>query len=386
MDKNRFQELLQKYRNDQLSPEEWDELRQLSVDPANEHLLGEDYIALLKAPEVHDTWTKEKEDRLLHQLHGRINAAGGNTGRIVLWKRMAAAAAILAVILTGGYFYIHNNSKNSQNILSSPVASLSKEHAVLTLANGQKVSLDTGTNGVIAKQGGITVINMKGCLSYQGPGTSNPGGYNTIETGRGNQYQLILPDGSKVWLNAGSSLQFPVSFTGNQRKVKLSGEGYFDIAQNAEKAFIVEIHNTEIEVLGTEFNVMAYGDEPAAKAVLVHGSILLKSGSQKTLLQPGKEGTINTMGITVHDVDIEQAIAWKNGMLSFVDAPLDVVMRQIERWYDVEISFNGTQPRKRFFGLLDKNVPLSAILEYLEEQGIHATVEGRHVVLSSSHI
>lgn len=384
MDNNRFQELLFKYRHDQLSPEEWEELQHLSADPANEQLLGEDYNARLKAADVHDTWSKPKEDRLLQQLHGRINPEG-EVVKIVLWKRLAVAAAILMAIATGGYFFTHSASP-STGPLSTAVTSGVKEHAVLTLANGQKISLDTSTNGVISQQGGITVINTKGCLSYNAPGNTSETGYNTIETGRGNQYQLILPDGSKVWLNAGSSLQFPVTFTGDQRKVKLSGEGYFDIAPDAQKAFVVAIHNTDIEVLGTEFNVMAYGDEPAAKATLVKGSILLTSGSQKTLLQPGKEGTIKTTGITVKDVDIDQVVAWKSGMISFTDAPLDVVMRQIARWYDVDITFSGTLPTKRFFGLLEKNVPLSVILEYLEEQGIHSSVAGRHIVLSSARL
>lgn len=385
MDNNRFQELLLKYRCDQLSSGEWEELQQLAADPAHEELLGEDYVARLKAADVHDTWSKEKEDRLLQQLHEQMHPEG-KVVKIILWKRLTAAAAILAVIITGGYFYTHRSGSPSPGFLSSAVTSSVKEHAVLTLANGQKISLDTSTNGVITQQGGITVINTKGCLSYNNPGSATGTGYNTIETGRGNQYQLILPDGSKVWLNAGSSLQFPVSFTGDQRKVKLSGEGYFDIAHDAQKAFVVAIHNTEIEVLGTEFNVMAYGDEPAAKATLVKGSIRLTSGSQKTLLQPGREGTIKATGITVNEVDVDQVVAWKNGMISFADAPLDVVMRQIARWYDVDISFSGALPTKRFFGLLEKNVPLSVILEYLEEQGIHSSVAGRHVVLSSARL
>jgi transmembrane sensor len=385
MDNNRFQELLLKYSHDQLSPEEWDELQKLAADPANEQLLGEDYAARLAAADVHHTWSQQKEDKLLAQLHERMNP-GSNAAKIISWKRWVAAAAILAGVVTGSYFYSHIAGSHTPDTLSSAATSPGKEHAVLTLANGQQINLDTSTNGVIAQHGGITVINMKGTLSFNNQGGPAETGYNTIETGKGNQYQLILPDGSKVRLNAASSLQFPVSFTGTQRKVTLSGEGYFDIAPNAEKTFVVAIPHVEIQVLGTEFNVMAYGDEPAAKATLVKGSILLASGSQKTLLQPGKEGTIHTAGITVNDVDVEQAIAWKNGMISFVDAPLDAVMRQIARWYDVEISFRGTAPEKRFFGLLDRNVPLSVILEYLEGQGIQSSVQGRHVVLSSSHL
>jgi transmembrane sensor len=419
MDKNRFQDLLLKYRDSLLSEQELQELKLLSEDPENEGLLADDFASIFRISERHPSWNPEKENELLQKLKEQLqmdisadsnrksigqndlNPAGQYnmhpTGqnefipfgqnilkpfrkKVFSW-RMAAAAAIIIVCMGGWYLLRSKPSIPVNTGLISKDVPPGRNYAMLTLSDGQKIALDSNKNGLIAHERGTAVVNLKGCLSYKSQEQTGEITYNTIETGRGNQYKIILPDGSVVWLNSASSLRFPTSFTGNDRKVILTGEGYFDVAKNAAQSFTVVFGNSDVKVLGTAFNVMAYPDEPSQKTTLINGSILIRKGTQSTLLQPGKEAVITTGRIEVKEADTDQAIAWKNGQISFANAGLEEITRQIERWYDVEILFNGKVPDKRFFGLLDRNVPLSTILQFLQERGIRSAIEGRRVTL-----
>jgi ferric-dicitrate binding protein FerR (iron transport regulator) len=321
------------------------------------------------------------------------------------WFRNMAAAALFIFCIVGAYFYLRPSLKPSpigEIKTSSSDIIPGKDYAVLTLADGSKIVLDSSSNGTIANQGGTKIINLKGRLNYgagydksagqekatgqdKAAGTANTALFNTVETGRGNQYQLLLADGSIVWLNAASSLRFPTSFTGKERKVTLTGEGYFSIVKDTQKPFIVLFNNTEVKVLGTEFNVMAYADEPGGtQTTLIRGSVLINKGQHQAQLVPGKTAVVNDTGIKVKsNQDIDQIIAWKNGQISLSNADLKMVMRQISRWYDVDVKYEGPISQKHFGGLVDRNVNLSAVLDFLEENGVRAKIRGREITITN---
>ncbi|HEX9510307.1 MAG TPA: FecR domain-containing protein [Puia sp.] len=316
------------------------------------------------------------------------------------WLVYAAAAAIFFLFIGGGIIFYWRQSPKPSPIAAKkevyPGITPGKDQAVLTLADGRKILLDSSSKGTIANQGGTEVVNARGRLKYdksdenakstgsaKGDAIANDVVYNTVETGRGNQYQLVLPDGSKVWLNAASSLHYPTSFTGNQRKVVLTGEGYFSIVKNVKKPFIVSFNNTDVKVLGTEFNVMAYSDEPGGtRTTLISGSVSINSGRQQMKLEPGKIAIVDDESIKIKsNEDIEQVIAWKNGQISLNNADLKMVMRQISRWYDVDVRYEGVVARKHFGGLVDRNVNLSAVLDFLAENGVHTKIKGREITV-----
>ena len=304
------------------------------------------------------------------------------------WLYYPAAAAILIAVLIGTYFLADRRS-SVQPIAATttPAIPPGSNKAVLTLANGQQLLLDDAKQGNIASQNGVKIIKLdSGLLAYHDAAAA--GGqtlYNTITTPRGGQYQLVLPDGTHAWLNAASSLRFPISFNGPERKVELTGEGYFAVARDAAHPFIVSFKHTQVEVLGTEFNIMAYDDEPATQTTLVSGSVRLANGAQLTLLQPGKMALVATaqprQPVQVITADVEQVTAWKNGKLSLANADLAAVMRQLSRWYDINVHYAGAVPDKHFFGSINRNVYLASILAFLKNNGIRVTQEGRDITI-----
>ncbi|MFL9484194.1 FecR family protein [Chitinophagaceae bacterium LWZ2-11] len=302
--------------------------------------------------------------------------------------RFSAAAALL-LLITGIFFYYNNHTPapiaETVNTNSNDQAPGGNK-ALLTLADGSTIILDGAANGKIAEQGNTKVIKLSdGRLAYNQPinqTNSTAVLYNKIATPRGGQYRLTLPDGSNVWLNATSSLHFPNSFTGPERKVQLTGEAYFEVTKDKEHPFIVEFGKSSVQVLGTEFNIMAYDDEPNSKTTLVTGSVLLQATAQKAILKPGETGTETATGIHLSNADIEQVTAWKEGRLSLNNADISSLMRQISRWYDVDIEYKGAIPDKRIGGFVDRSVNLSAVLKALDEYGIHCTLIGKKIVVS----
>jgi ferric-dicitrate binding protein FerR (iron transport regulator) len=252
---------------------------------------------------------------------------------------------------------------------------------------------------MLSMQGNTKVIKLAGGqLAYQGkgPGVAASPVYNTISTPRGGQYQIMLPDGSKVWLDAGSSLRFPTSFTGSTREVQLTGEAYFEVSHDPHQPFAVAVFSGEpgkgrplqqVEVLGTSFNVMAYPEEALLKTTLLEGavqvgdavtrSVRMKPGDQ--VLQQRVQGTALRV---VDDADVDAAVAWKNGYFDFNKADIETIMRQLARWYDVEVSFRGNGSRdKQFFGGIQRNLPLSAIFRILEKSGVVFSIDGKKVIV-----
>lgn len=314
----------------------------------------------------------------------------------------AAAAVLLLAIGAGSYYWLFKEPATPPPPTGVAKAKHSdlppgRDAATLTLADGRTIVLDSA-NGTISHQGGATVINLNGQVSYEKAGNRNeqaPVVYNTISTARGNQYQLILADGSKVWLNSASSLRFPTAFTGNKREVELDGEGYFEVAKNAAKPFHVLTNGQDVEVLGTHFNVNAYKDEENIKTTLLEGRVKVgqtADGKQQTaenknyevILKPGEQsvlsGTHSPFTID-HSPDLDQVMAWKNGWFEFDNSDLKTIMRQISRWYDVDIRYEVKPNNETYGGRISRNLNLSNILKMLESYGVHYRLENKTLVI-----
>jgi ferric-dicitrate binding protein FerR (iron transport regulator) len=260
-----------------------------------------------------------------------------------------------------------------------------RNQATLTLADGRTVLLDQAHRGLLAQQGASQVQKTAdGQLRYAaGAAAGTALLFNTVATPRGGQYQLTLPDGSQVWLNAASSLRFPVAFTGTERRVELTGEAYFEVAKDAKHPFKVAARGAEVTVLGTHFDVQAYSDEPALAATLLEGAVQLRQGTQRALLRPGQQAHPQPDGtIQVLDVDVQHAIAWKNGYFVFNDEPIEAIMRQVARWYDVDVQYQGTLTDKDFNGKISRYKDAADVLRVLELTGaVHFTTQGHRITV-----
>nr|WP_262909520.1 FecR family protein [Niabella pedocola] len=238
-------------------------------------------------------------------------------------------------------------------------------------------------------QGQAAIVKKNDQLIYnkkQGPASVF---YNTVTTPRGGQYQLTLEDGSKVWLNAASSIRFPTTFQGKERKIEISGEAYFEIAKDAARPFKVAFETpagmkSEVTVLGTHFNIMSYNDEKAAKTTLLEGSVSISSNGNTAILTPAQQASqTDRNGITVaSNIDVNEAVAWKNGFFEFHATGLQEVMRQIGRWYDVEISYEGKIPERNFGGKISRQNNAAEVLKILELSQIKFRIEGKKIIVT----
>jgi transmembrane sensor len=306
-----------------------------------------------------------------------------------IFYSLSAAAAVLIIISLGIKFYTHRDSQKEvlvtkQKFVQDVAPGGNK--AFLTLANGTKLSLTDATDGELAKQAGISIVKTEdGQLVYNVSNTSKEGNatplFNTIETPRGGQYQINLPDGSRIWLNAASSLRYPVVFMGNERKVELKGEAYFEIAENKASPFRVVSNNQVVEVLGTHFNINSYPEEGSVKTTLVEGSVKIRSGNNSAMLRPGQQSQVDH-SIHVKQADIYETVAWKNGKTQFSNADIKTIMRMLSRWYDVEVEYQGEMIGTGFGGSVSRSKNISEILKLLELTGdVHFKIEGRRVTV-----
>lgn len=334
---------------------------------------------------------------ILHRIEEKQSVARVHTFRQLKW---IAAAAVFLLLSVAVYFGLQDHSvpapivQNTESNHEKKEIAPGTDKAVLTLANGQTVILDEADDGSVAQQGNTKVIKLDGQISYRQTANTMAVSYNTITTPQGGQYKLVLADGTRVWLNAASSLRFPVSFTGTNRTVELTGEGYFEVARlpdgkSGKIPFIVKILNAadntgEVEVLGTHFNIMAYSDEGVVKTTLLEGSVKIKNNSRNALLKPGQQASLQKDVLYTNDhIDVEEVVAWKEGYFQFDrKAPIDHIMRQIARWYDVEIRYEGTIPNRRFGGKITRSSRLEDVLKMLELNNIHFSVQGRVITVT----
>ena len=327
--------------------------------------------------------------------------------RVFLLLRVAA---VFIPLIAGAAFLFFKQA----NPIESPKALASGQNkqqdrmpgstkAILTLGDGQTIVLDSMANGELALQGNTKITKLgNGGLEYdvrhgQAAGNNSAVSYNTLSTPRAAQYQLILPDGSKVWLNTASSIRYPTAFTSKERKVEITGEAYFEVAKNPSMPFKVLVAGpsagqggmgpsaagTEIEVLGTHFNVNAYTDERTINTTLLEGSVRIHKGARQVMIKPGEQAKLNTAGaIEVASANLEETMAWKRGLFQFDQATtLEVVMRQIARWYDVEVVYERDISNDRFQGKMYRDENLSQVLKILELSGVRFRIEGKKIIV-----
>ena len=311
----------------------------------------------------------------------------------ILWPRIAVAAAILVFLSVGGYFLFHHQTQPQivKNEIQSDVVPGSNK-AILTLSNGQQISLTDATVGAISAEGNQVLQKTNdGTIVYGNNTSSDPDlirVYNTISTPRGGQWSVVLPDGTKVMLDAASTLKYPVSF-GREREVELSGQAYFDVTHNAERPFRVITKDQIIEDIGTAFNVNAYGDEPLTQTSLLEGAVEVFSPAvagrlERTglRLKPGQQALTQNHKMTMSSVNTEEAIAWKNGYFNFHDESIESIMRKLSRWYDIEVEYRGNLPDRKFDGEVSRSFKLSETLKILETANIHFKIQGKKIIVS----
>lgn len=375
MNKNEAVSLLNRYLEGRCTPEERVQVEQW-------------YAGLLEE----SGWNMESARRQEAQqaMKQRIDRQLGFTQPRLLWQRSWVRYAAVLFFLTGAsaLFFLRKQPKPEP----VPVAEIlpGGNKAVLTLGNGRVIPLDQVAEGNIAQQGSSRISKRAGGrLVYEAGGTGGDEtvDYNTLATPRGGQYRLVLPDGSEAWLNALSSIKFPATFTDKERKVSITGEVYFEIAANERQPFQVAVanSNTRIDVLGTHFNISAYADEPFVRTTLLQGKVRV-SNEGAVLLQPGQQAVLGS-GAGQHpvsllkDADTEAAIAWMNGYFQFSQADIRTVMQQIARWYDVNVSYEGKIPEKKFSGEISRASNLSEVLKGLSVSGINYRREGRNIII-----
>lgn len=331
------------------------------------------------------------EDKMLRHIQAAMHAPGRKPVlRMLPLRKVAAAAALLAITLTGAWYLTHQQTPRNPPVAARSVKqdfAPGGNKAVLILEDGSNVALDDAKNGLLAHSGQATIKKEKdGQLVYSKEGNTapyTPTAYNIIKTPVGGQYQVVLPDGTTVWLNAASSLRYPTAFKGTERVVELSGEGYFEVAQNAAMPFTVKVNDAEVKVLGTHFNIMAYNDEPALRTTLLEGSVKLTRGTAASLLKPGQQGVIGADGgIKVQPVDVAQVVAWKNGYFDFNRSNIRDIMHQLSRWYDIDVIYNGSIPEDEYVGKISRNTKLSEVLRILQLSHVQFKVDERKIIVT----
>ena len=373
--------LLDRYRNREATPNEVERLLQYIREGENEDLIKTALSAGLldDLPGVARPSAKVQQrlDRVLYQLEQQTSTSV-RPRRKTLYTYISIAAAVLAVLTAGLYFYRAPAPQQQAQDLNP-----GSNRAILTLADGTSINLDSIASGQLAEQGNATISKTEdGRIIYEvlNNETTADVEYNTITVPKGGQYQLILPDGSKVWLNAETVLRYPVAFHANERRVTLSGEAYFDIVSAAQAPFYIETAGQRIEVLGTTVNLTAYENSPIA-TTLVSGSVRVTNtvSGRSAVLQPGQQAQLKGDDVQVSLADADAVSAWKDGTFIFHDEELGALMLQLSRWYDFEVDADAL-PKKKFAGILPRNTQLSRILEVIEaETGLKFRITERRL-------
>lgn len=390
MTKDRLRTLYHRYLMGTLTIEEKREWKLALSSPNLKHFLEEiveegwDEISKEEIVLMDQTSSDKIFDRVVAMPQKKIR-------KNILWKPIVAAASIFIVAALSLYLY----TNSTQNKPVRPVSHASHikpgdNKAYLTLANGKKIVLSDAKNGTLVAQNGIQITKTtEGQLVYTVTGNNNStsSDYNTIETPKGGQYQVRLPDGTNVWLNAASSLRYPSAFKGSERKVELSGEAYFEVAKNKKMPFRVISNTQTVEVLGTHFNVNSYLDEADTKTTLLEGSVRVKRNNSTTavVIRPGQQASVKQNvndKINVAEADMEEVMAWKNNYFRFNNENIESVMRKISRWYNVDVEYKGAISDEEFNGTISRSKNIVQVLEMLEgTKSIHFKIEGRRIVV-----
>ncbi|HEY1113793.1 MAG TPA: FecR domain-containing protein [Chitinophagaceae bacterium] len=413
---SRIRYLLNQYATGAASPAEEEELFGLIGEGSQEDLLKSIMVSMMQE-EVPTKGDKDQLEPLFKKIlkKGLTEEHGQGTvlplrvkKRMGRWKQLAVAASLLVVVGAGIVYYAGRPDAGQPGVVSRPVvepdvAAPASTQAILTLSDGNVVSLDDAGQGALARQGTVTIVKLAdGQIAYRPGGQNGTGdeiGYNTLTNPVGSKVvNITLADGTRVWLNAGSSLRYPAAFTGTRRQVEITGEAYFEVARMHLPAaggrkdavpFQVRTNEVAIEVLGTHFNINSYPDEGAIRTTLLEGSVKVHNEGQSVLLQPGQQAQvtpgkeINANGkiIKVNNPDLEEVMAWKNGRFSFQDADLESIMLQVARWYNLEVVYED-RIDDRYTVSVSRTVPLSQLFRFIEMSGgVDFTLEGKKVIV-----
>ncbi|MFD1629763.1 FecR family protein [Pseudopedobacter beijingensis] len=357
MDKTKIKELLDKYEQGTCTELERAQLETWYLNQEIPHKLPLTEIEF--EDELHKIWSSLEEEHNHRQI-------------TPLWRKLTVAASIVLITGIGLYGYFTNKGTGT-------VAPILKQQAIADIKPGGDKAVFIDAQG--------NVEDLKDQI-FVAPATlqdaGNKSGYSTVITPKGGQYQVILPDGTHVWLNAASSLKYPNVFNGKDRRVELTGEAYFEVKHDASKPFKVASLTQTVEVLGTHFNVNTYEDEPSIKTTLLEGSVRVTTANVKEIvLKPGEQ-SVNLHGkISKQNVGVNEVVAWKNGFFQFDNASLETVMRQISRWYDLDIQYEGNVPERVFNGKVYRNMSLSKVLSVLSFSNINYRIHGKTMIISS---
>ncbi len=394
----RIAELTRKYLQNRLSVAEKKELEAwLDASETNRRrfkdMTNEDRLAVgLALYQDAESEKKASRARIVWEPEAAAIKPETKLLRVLTWKwRRFAAAAVIILAVAGGYLVFRSPHSASKGM---PPAITPERYqndvppghngAVLTLSNGQTIILDSVDNGELAREGNMEIVKEKGEIAYKGK--NGEMFYNTISTARGRQWKVDLPDGSKVWLNAASSISFPLALN-KERKVEIRGEAYFEVKHNAKLPFTVKVNDMLVEDIGTRFNINAYEEEKVIKTTLLEGAVkvlLPKDKAAVLVVNPGEQAECNPFSHdiqVVSDIETEDVVAWKNGLFQFKDASIESIMSQVARWYDADIVYTKSVMH-RFNGEIPRNVPLSTLLKILEStRRVHFKIEGKTITV-----
>ncbi len=357
-----------------------------------QQLLVELQAVKAEASDVLKNYRSYHTEKRWTDLKAYIKAGGHKKKTVKLWPRFAAAASVFILLSVGGYFY---ESRYGHHFMQDPIPGLSakndlapgKNSATLTLANGKKIILSNAVNGELAKEAGIRISKTAdGQVVYTISGKPGAGGlFNTLSTAKGETYQLRLPDGSLVWLNAASSIKYPVDFAAlKERRVELSGEAYFMVKHDENQPFRVQVNGQTVEDIGTAFNINSYADENSIKTTLVEGSAkVIPASREEVVLKPGQQSVVANGALKVISVNTDEAIAWKSEEFIFNGEDLQGIMRTVSRWYDVEVEYDPSAPKDlQLVAFVSRSKNISVVLNALQETGkVHFSMSGRKITV-----
>lgn len=399
-DQQNTERLLGLLLNGSISREEYDVLMAEILDDNGSGQLDEAADNVLNAVKARHVLGDAERDELYQRIVSDERFTQPLEAEIVrpvpLYRRYAAAAAILMFSVAG--LYLYSNRQTEELAAAKPVPATEEvvispgdDKAILTLADGRQIILDSAENGMVAHQEGVNIHKTSdGQIMYsfsdaKESQTENTSiAYNTVETPAGGKYQVNLPDGTRVWLNSSSALRFPAMFSGDTRDVELTGEAYFDVSSNKSRPFRVKSKDQVVEVLGTQFNINSYPEEGAVKTTLIEGSVKVHYQDKVVMLNPGQQfqSTAASTTIKTVPVDTDEVTSWKDGYFMFKNEDIHSVMRKISRWYDVEVVYAGNVPSVGFGGNISRSKDLAEVLAVLQLTNVvKFKVEGRRVTV-----
>lgn len=376
MDKNRLAELELKWLNGSISDDEAKEYATWYNSAQNDPVIIPEHIASSK---------EEHKTRILEGLLAKLE--GKNIQKLEpkpLWYRnktyIGIAASILMVLGIASYWFISDSNPPQTITVQDKTAGI--EGLILSLENGETVEIDSLADGLIASQDGIEIYKKDGSIYYKGEAGKTS--FNTAHTPKGRKFEIQLPDGSNVWLNAESTIKYPIEFAENERKVHVTGEAYFEVSKNPEAPFIVQTEDQIIQVLGTQFNVNSYTNENSSKTTLLEGKVKISCKGEELFLSPNQQITYdrNNERYAKSEVNAKQSISWVKGYFNFQDSDLAGIMKQIERWYNIEVEFQpGVNQSQTFSGRTSMNQNLSEVLKVLELSGIKTQLQNNKLTV-----